>query len=44
MRTELDRLLSRADPPAIRRARSSAQTGVGGAGLAGWQRLTVPPR
>lgn len=43
MRAELARLLSRADPPPIRRARSSAQTGVAGAGLAGWQRLTVPP-
>ena len=39
MRRELDRLLSRPDPPALRPARSGDRAGVIGAGLTGWQRL-----
>jgi len=37
---ELDRLLSRPDPPALRPARSGDRAGVIGAGLTGWQRLS----
>jgi glucokinase len=39
MRRELDRLLSRPDPPTLRPARSGDRAGVIGAGLTGWQRL-----
>jgi glucokinase len=39
MRRELDRLLSRPDPPAVRPARSGDRAGVIGVGLTGWQRL-----
>ena len=42
MRTELQALLRRQEPPALRSAELGASAGLIGAGLAGWQRLIDP--
>ena len=42
MRTELQALLRRQEPPALRSAELGASAGLIGAGLAGWHRLIDP--